>query len=255
MKPRLALTLAVALVALAACGDDDAVTTTAAETTTTAAVTTTLPPETTTIAETTTTVPETTTTTAVLTLPLIDTFDGTTPAIPGFPSPDVMTFDLSQPGFLVIGNPDHSSPGVGTSYYATYPVVFRDGIVRMVFHPGDAADGASYSLFLWASGDLTTYTEVNVNGDTVSVTGWISGGSPTVTTLPAIGGTFDPAGYNELRVEAFDGNLTVFLNDVNFGEVLSPTPLHEGLVGFALVAVVAGSEMTLDEFSALAEID
>ena len=253
MKLRSLFTLCALTLVIAACGDDDAATTTTTAATTTTTTTIVISTTTTVPDTTTTTVPETTTTT-LGTGPLADHFDGSTPAVPGYGAPD-MGFDLSTTGFLTVSNPGHPSPGSGMSYYATYPHLLRDGILTMRFRPGDPADDARYTIFLWASVDLAAHTEVMVTGNgTTVVSGIAPETPPTQTVLTAPEGTFDPAGFNELRVEAFDGNLNVFLNGVALGEVIDPADLHEGVFGFSLIAFVAGSEMTVDEFTAQPEI-
>jgi pimeloyl-ACP methyl ester carboxylesterase len=185
---------------------------------------------------------------------LIDTFDGSTPAVPGVAAPD-MGFDLSTTGFLVVSNAAHPSPGTGISYYATYPHLFRDGVVTMRFRPGDPSLGAKYALFLWAAADLADFTEVQLDGDEITVIGWSAGGLVGAATVSFPEGTFDPAGFNELRVQAFDGNLEVALNGISLGaEFHDPAPLHEGILGFSLLAKQSGSEMMLDEFRVETEI-
>ena len=236
-NPRFAIVAAL-IVVLAACGDDDAATTTAIATTTT------VPDATTTTAVVTTAA---VTTSTLATGPFVDQFDGSTPAI--LFGPETHTgFDLGVPGFLTVSSLDHSTTGVGTLYFATYAHHFRDGVLTMVFRPG-GGNVMRYSIMLWVSEDLGNYAEVGVSEAYVEVIGVAPGGSNTQQFLTLLPGTFDPAGFNELRVQALDGVIEVFLNGVSLGEVFDIAPVHEGRVGFAMVATDVGAEMTLDEFS------
>jgi hypothetical protein len=251
--PRFALIATLTLV-VAACGDDDAATTTTASTPTTTvapATTSTAAAETTTTAvETTTTVEPTTTTLG--TGVLVDPFDGSTPAI--LFGPETRTgFDLSVDGFLTISSLEHSSPGVGTYYFATYNHFFRDGVLTMRFRPGPG-NAMRYSVMFWIAAELSNFVEVGVGEDSVEVIGVAPGDPNTQQFLAIPPGTFDPAGFNELKVQTFDGVIEVFLNGVGLGEVFDVAPVHEGTVGFALVATGVGAEMTLDEFSVQPEV-
>ncbi len=164
-----------------------------------------------------------------------------------------MGFDLSVEGFLTISSLDHGGPGTGVSYFATYNHFFRDGVITMVFRPG-AEHALRYSVFFWATADYANYVEVGVGEDDLEVIGASPGNPNTVNTLAIPPGTFDPAGFNELKVQTFDGVIEVFLNGVALGEVFDAAPLHEGIVGFSLVATDVGAEMTLDEFSVQPEV-
>ena len=234
---------ALCLLFVVACGDD------AVPPTTTAPATTTTVVEPTTTVPSTTTLPPEPTTTTLGTGTLIDLFDGSTPAVPSDVQPTELTWDLGVSGFLTIGNAAHPDPGFGLVYAALYPHSFRDGIVTMRFRPGVAPGDTRYLMFLWTDAEFTRYVEVEVTEeDTVIVIGITPENPPTQQTLFAPAGTFDPAGFNELRVEAFDGVLTVALNGIGLGDVFDAAPIHEGRVGFGFRSYQAGSEMTLDEF-------
>lgn len=247
-------TLAGLSFVVAACGEDAAPATTSGATTvptiaasTIATVTTTLPPLATTL-------PASTTTT-LGTGTLIDPFDGSTPAAPWFIPPTELTWDLGVSGFLTIGNTDHPEPGIGHDYALRYPRSFRDGIVTMRFRPGAVPSETHYLLYLWTDADLSRYVAVGVTElGMVVVEGITAGEPPTQQALAAPDGTFDPAGFNELRVQAFDGVLTVSLNGIVLGEVVDPVPIHEGQVGFGFRSYSAGSEMTIDEFRVEPEV-
>lgn len=246
--------MSLCLLFVAACGDDAVPTTTTAPATTTTVAETTTVPATTTPPPPATTLPAFTTTT-LGTGPLIDSFDGATQAVSWFITPTELAWDLEVTGFLTIGNADHPEPGIGHDYAVRYPQSFRDGIVTMRFRPGAVPGETRYLLFLWADAGPSRYVVVAVTETgTVVVDGITPDGPPTQQALAAPQGTFDPAGFNELRVQAFDGVLTVSLNGIGLGEVVDPVPIHEGQVGFGFRSYAAGSEMTLDEFRVEPEV-
>ena len=247
--------LVLVLVVLAACGDDDAGSTTLATLTTIVdTTTTTVGVDTSTIA-TTTTVPPITTT-SLGTGPFSDSFDGPTAAIPYF-SDVFMSFDTSVAGEAIITATSHDSPGLGSRLFVSYPHTFRDGTMRMVF--AGAPDGSGYYFFLRAAADLSFsyYTEVALypsedgTTDAVYVTA-VPGLAATPLSVPA--GTYDPVGFNTLRIDIFDGTIDVFLNGVNLGQVIDPTGASEGIFGFGIIVFQEGASMTVDEFVATPEV-
>jgi hypothetical protein len=239
------------LVLLAACGDDTITDPTIVATTTT---TTTTVADTTTIATTTTVPPITTTTLG--TGPLSDSFDDPTTATPYF-GEAFMSFDTSVSGEVTIAATSHDSPGLGSRLFASYPHLFRDGTMRMVF--SGAPDGSAYYFFLRASTDLSFgyYTEIALypsedgTSDTVYVTVVPSLAATPLNVPP---GTYDPIGFNTLRIDIFDGTIDVFLNGTNLGQVIDPGAATEGIFGFGIIVFQEGASMTVDEFVATPEV-
>lgn len=222
----------VAVVLLAACGEDAAGPTTAAVPTTTAVPTT---------------IADSTTPATLGVLPLVDAFDGPGPmTFPHFS--DMITLEQLEPGIQRLTRID---PGdFGANFIGLYPGVYGDSIVvTLRFRPaGPDGTGTARGIVMLADQYVVELVTVGVLPDgSIEVSPAITGYTAGPTYFSAGRDVFLSGDFNELTVSLANGILTVALNGMNLGTV-GPFPVSSGYVGVSLVTSTPGDAIDLDEF-------
>jgi hypothetical protein len=180
---------------------------------------------------------------------VVDTFDGATAVETAYPGD--ATLDLTEFG---VGHLIAVSLAPLTIYLAEYPTRFTlfDGEITLRFRQGAVAPTAVTVTF-WKSTDFSRYAQASVSlvyGN--AYIGWYDEKADYQEVefqLPA--DLYDPAGLNTLVVRLHQGTAVMELNDVVLGEAAVTLADHDGELAWGMLPSGPGSELIVDEFSAV----
>jgi hypothetical protein len=180
---------------------------------------------------------------------LIDTFDGITAVETLYPGDAVLNLDETGIGRFVVTRMFEA-----TFYIAQYPSQFtlRNGEITFRFRDGALAPAAIFVTF-WKAADFSHYGQASISPSVGSAyVGWYDEDAEYgETDFPIPEGLYRTDDFNTLTITLRDGIVTLGLNGQSLGEATTVLPGYEGGLAWGMLPSGIGSELVVDEFSAI----
>ena len=180
---------------------------------------------------------------------VIDSFDGVTAIETIYPGDAELAIGDEGAGHFVA-----VSMARAVIYLAQYPPQFTlfDGDITMRFREGEVAPTAVIVTF-WKSTDFSRYAQASLSLDRGNAfIGWYDEAADyQEVEFEVPEGLYDPADLNTLVIGLHGDTAALTLNDIELGEVVVGLPNHDGELAWGMLPNLDGSELIVDDFTAI----